>query len=136
MTNNGAVLKVGLVGGILYFLTALIPNSTIWPLLWPGLAGIFLIFLMRKRGNLNGYSHAAVALLKTGFLLAIVFFALTLVAFYLLELPQLDQVSSYLGSDGSMEVTGTVIIGLLIAAGLGLVLTWILGSVVYPFLKK
>lgn len=136
MKNSSVVLKIGIVAGFLFFLHALIPNSHAWPLIWPFLGGIVLMVYLKDRVNLQNYWQAAKPLLKVGLISAGIFFVFTLLVLFLLNIPGMEGVSEYLGADGPVTVNSSVVVGLLIASGLGIVLSVVSGSIAYPFLKK
>lgn len=136
MKNSSVVFKIGILAGFLFFLHALIPNSHAWPLIWPFLAGIFLMVYLKNKINLENYLQAAKPLLKVGLISAGIFFVFTLLVLLLLNIPVMEGVSEFLSAEGPVVINSSVVVGLLIAAGLGIVLSMLSGSVLYPFLKK
>lgn len=136
MNKHSIIFKVGLIAGFLFFAHALIPNSNAWPLIWPGLAGFFVVYFLRNTRNLKNYVQTAKSLLQMSALSAIIFFVFTLLVLFILNLPETEKISNILGAEGPIIINSAVIISLLIASGLGVILAMISGSVSYPFLRK
>lgn len=136
MEKLSSVLKVGLIAGFLFFAHALIPNSNAWPLVWPALAGFFVVYSLKNTGKLKNYVQTIISLLKMSALSAAIFFLLTLLVLFVLNLPETEKISNILGAEGPIIINSAVIISLLIASGLGVILAMISGSVSYPFLRK
>lgn len=136
MKISSVVFKIGILAGFLFFLHALIPNSHAWPLTWPFLGGVFLMVYLKNQVKLENYLQAAKPLLKVGLISAGIFFVFTLLVLFLLNIPGMEGASEFLGAEGPVIINSSVVVGLLIASGLGIVLSLVSGSVLYPFLKK
>lgn len=136
MKNSSIVTKVGLIAGFLFFIHALIPNSNAWPLIWPIFAGIFLMFFLKNKRRLKNYLQAARSLLKVGVLSSGIFFVFTVLVLLLLNLPGMEGIANFLGAEGPVIMNSSAVLGLLLASGLGIILSMISGSIFYPFFKK
>lgn len=136
MKNQSIVSKVGLIAGFLFFAHALIPNSNAWPLMWPGLAGIFAIYSLQNKRSLKNFLEAAKSLLQMGLILAGIFFVFTLLALLILNIPETEKISSILGAEGPITINSSAIFGLLLASGLGMIIALVSGSISYPFFRK
>ncbi|MEJ8800431.1 hypothetical protein [Pontibacter sp. H249] len=114
----------------------MIPFSHAWPLVWPGFAGIFLLMLLKNKGKLKYFSYTLKSLFKTSSLSAVIFFVFTLAVLYVIGFPEMNKVSDLLGAVGPIIINSSLIFGLLLASGLGIITAMISGSILYPFIRN
>ncbi len=103
---------------MLFFAHAMINNSHAWPLVWPFLAGVLAVWTSRKGGHAT-YGADIRRAAATGLIAGVVFVLATAVAL------------SQLGLGG-----GNRMIGLAIAAAIGLVGAMLGGALVHPLARR
>ena len=108
----------GVASGLLFYLHALVPNSHAWPLVWPALGGAAAVVLASRRADRERSALGTGA--RAGAVAALVFLATTVPTLLLLTLPQMTGVTRLLGGDGTLVVTGSVVIALVAAAVVGI----------------
>ena len=111
-------LLFGLGGGLLFFAHAMINNSHAWPLVWPFLAGGLAVWTSRTGGHAT-YGADIRKAAVVGLVAGAVFILTTALA-----LGQLS-VNSEIG-----------LVGLAIAAGIGLVGAMLGGALVHPLARR
>ena len=129
------VALAGIVSGLLFFLHALVPNSHVWPLVWPLLGGVATVVLAARQRRLSGFWNSVASSLKAGALAGGLFLVATAAALLLLSLPQLEAAADVLGADGPVVVSGAVLLSLLVAAAIGVGVTVLAGAVTFPLAR-
>lgn len=136
MRKTSAPLSVGIATGIAFFLHAMVPNSNAWPLLWPAAAGVIGMLLASRSGSESGFwGHVGIGL-KSGAVAGAVFFVATAVSLLLLSSPGLTPAARQLGAEGPINVSVAVLMGLALAAALGMALSALSAGAAYPLLRS
>lgn len=105
-----SVWHIAFVGGILFFIHALIPYSHAWPLIWPLMAGIAVAF---TGGRITTTVRASL-------LCAVTYFVLTSIAIVI----------------APISLNAMLFRGLGIAAVIGFAIFFLAGAVARPFVPK
>ncbi len=110
-------LLIGLAGGLLFFAHAMLNNSHAWPLLWPALAGLLAVWTARgDRAHSYGSDLGKAA--SAGLVCGLVFLGATAVTLSRMGLG-----------------TSAGLVGLAIAAVLGIVAATVAGGLVHPIAR-
>ncbi len=136
MRKISAPLSVGLAAGIAFFLHAMIPNSNAWPLLWPAAAGVVGVLLASRSGSELGFWGNIGIGLKSGAVAGAVFFVATAVSLLILSSPGLTSTARQMGAEGPINVTVVVLMGLALAAAVGMALSALSAGAAYPLLRS
>ena len=125
-------IQVGIVGGLLFFFHALIPNSRSYPFIWPVLAGATAFWLAAPGPSTGRIRRGMLAALVAGAVVGIVGFVGSTITLLVLR-RQLNAVADALGPSGPALAASAAELGFLIVAVLSVVATLIGGAVMIPF---
>ncbi len=136
MRKASVPLSVGLATGIAFFFHAMIPNSNAWPLLWPAAAGVVGVLFASRSGSELGFWGTIGIGLKSGAVAGAVFFVTTAVSLLLLSSSGLTSAARQLGAEGPINISVAVLMGLALAAAIGMALSTLGAGAAYPLLRS
>ena len=122
-------VQVGLVGGLLFFLHALIPNSGSIPFIWPVVTGGVAAWRATRDAATHRGRHGMLAVLIAGAVVGLVAAVGLSITLLVLRRTIADAVGPA-RSVGALSVAGLAYVSLTLVAVVG---TWIGGALVIPF---
>jgi hypothetical protein len=127
--TRSAVLRVGIAGGILSFLTGFIPNSRAFPMIWPFVTGAVAFWIATSDGAVHHVRRGMSAALKAGSIAALVSFIGVTVTLFVIQRSVFDDVTRSAGLPGMAAIGVVAEIGIAVTCIVGIVAA-LLGAVV------
>lgn len=123
-----AALRAGIVGGVLFFVHASIPNCGSYPFVWPALTGAVAFWIATGGVAPHRFRHGMLAALAAGVLAGLIFVIGCDVTILTVGRSMLNSLTPPPTAAGTLLITGSVELGLAIVGLLGVVAAVVAGA--------
>jgi hypothetical protein len=125
-------VRIGLVGGVVFFLNALIPNSQSYPFIWPLLTGAVAFWVTTSDAAAHPIRRGMSATLISGIIVGLVGFVGATFTVLALSRPVFSPLTPALGAVGAMLATLAGELGVAVVAILAAAVTLVGGAAMIP----
>lgn len=119
LSVRAAALRTGIVGGILFFVHASIPNCGSYPFVWPALAGAVAFWIATDAGAPHRFRRGMLAALGAGILAGLILVVGATLSILVVGRPMLDSLTPAPIAAGKLLITASVELALAIVGLLG-----------------
>ena len=129
---RSAAVRTGTVGGVVFLLHALIPNSRSYPFIWPVLTGAATFWIATTDAAPHRVPRGMLATLIAAVIVGLIGFVGSTLFVFALSLPVMRPIADSLGVGGKAFVAATVLAALGAIGAIAIVAALVGGAVMIP----